>query len=57
MIINRAALDGIFTSFRADYEAGVLAAKPLKERIAMLTRSSTKEETYGWLGQYNGRKR
>lgn len=54
MIINRAALEGIFTSFRADYEAGVLAAKPLKERIAMLTRSSTKEETYGWLGQYNG---
>lgn len=53
MIINRAALDGIFTSFRADYQAGTLAAKPLKDRVAMTSQSSTREETYGWLGAYN----
>ena len=53
MIINRAALDGIFTSFRADYQAGTLAAKPLKDRFAMTSQSSTREETYGWLGAYN----
>lgn len=53
MIINRAALDGIFTAFRADYQAGVLAAAPLKDRFAMTSQSSTREETYGWLGSYN----
>ena len=53
MIINRAALDGIFTSFRADYQAGTIAAKPLKDRFAMTSQSSTREETYGWLGAYN----
>lgn len=53
MIINRAALEGILTSFRADYQAGTLAAKPLKDRFAMTSQSSTREETYGWLGAYN----
>lgn len=53
MLINRANLDALFVNVRADYEAGVLAAKPLKDRIALTANSSTREETYGWLGNYN----
>lgn len=53
MIINRANLDALFVNIRADYEAGVLAANPVKDRIAMTANSSTREETYGWLGNYN----
>lgn len=53
MIINRASLDALFTNFRADYEAGALAAASLKDRIAMTVPSATREETYGWLGNNN----
>lgn len=53
MNINRANLDALFVNVRADYEAGALAVKPLKDRIAMTANSSTREETYGWLGNYN----
>lgn len=53
MIITRSSMDAVFTNFRADYAAGTLAATPMKDRIAMTIRSSTKEETYGWLGNYN----
>lgn len=53
MIITRSSMDAVFTNFRADYEAGALAAKPMKDRIAMTVKSSAKEETYGWLGNYN----
>lgn len=50
MIITRASMDAVFTNFRADYEAGALASKPMKDRVAMTVKSSAKEETYGWLG-------
>lgn len=53
MIINRTSMDAVFTNFRADFEAGMLAAKPAKDRIAMTVNSAAKEETYGWLGNYN----
>ncbi len=53
MIINKATMDAVFTNFRADYEAGALAAKPMKERLALTVKSATAEETYGWLGNYN----
>lgn len=54
MLINQAALDAVFTNFRADYQAGMLAAKPIYNRIAQTVPSATREEDYGWLGQYNG---
>jgi phage major head subunit gpT-like protein len=53
MIINKVSMDAVFTNFRADYEAGALAAKPMKDRIAMPVTSAAKEETYGWLGNNN----
>lgn len=53
MIINKETLDSVYTNFRADFEAGILSAKSVHERLAMVTRSATREEDYGWLGQYN----
>ena len=53
MIINRASLDALFTNFRADFQAGALAAKPLKDRIALTVPSAARDETYGWLGNTN----
>lgn len=53
MIINRVSMDAVFTNFRADFEAGALAVQPMKDRIAMTVNSAAKEETYGWLGNYN----
>lgn len=53
MILSRVSLDALFNNFRADYEAGVLATNPMKDRIAMTTSSAGKEETYGWLGRYS----
>lgn len=52
-IINKDKIAAAYTAFRADYEAGKLAAGPLYPRISMATRSTTSEETYAWLGQYN----
>jgi len=45
MIINRVSMDAVFTNFRADYEAGILAAKSAKDRIAMTVNSAAKEST------------
>lgn len=53
MIVSKTSLDAVFTNFRADYEAGALAAKPMKDRVAMTVKSMGKEETYSWLGKYN----
>ena len=52
-VINKDQIAAAYTAFRADYEAGKLAAQPLHSRIAMATRSTAKEESYSWLGQYN----
>ena len=52
MIITRVSMEAVFNNFRGDYEAGLLATKPMKDRIAMTVNSAAKEETYGWLGNY-----
>lgn len=54
MIINTPAMDAVFTSFRADYEAGMLAAKSMKDLVTMTVNSAAKEETYTWLNSFNG---
>jgi phage major head subunit gpT-like protein len=51
MLIDKDKIDAAYTAFRADYEAGKLAAQPLASRIALTVRSSTAEESYAWLGQ------
>lgn len=50
-MVNKDKIAAAFVAFRADYEAGKLAAKPLAPQLAMNIRSSTSEENYSWLGQ------
>ncbi|MDR3322903.1 MAG: Mu-like prophage major head subunit gpT family protein [Zoogloeaceae bacterium] len=51
MILNKESIASVFTNFRADFEAGKLAAKPIHPQLAMQVKSSSAEENYAWLGQ------
>lgn len=51
MILDRDKIAAAYTAFRADYEAGKLAAAPLADKLAMTMKSLASEETYAWLGQ------
>ncbi|MDR3055181.1 MAG: Mu-like prophage major head subunit gpT family protein [Zoogloeaceae bacterium] len=50
MILNKDKIAAAYVAFRADYEAGKLAANPIAPKLAMNVRSSTAEESYAWLG-------
>lgn len=51
MIINQAALQGIYKSFKTIFNQAFAAAKPMYERVATVVPSSTKSEEYKWLGK------
>jgi len=51
MIINQANLLTIYTGFRTVFNQAFEQAPSQYERVAMTVQSSTKQETYGWLGQ------
>lgn len=52
MIVNRANLNEIFTGFKAAFNTGFTNAKPDWQGVATPVPSSTKEEKYGWMGQF-----
>ena len=52
MIVNKSNLSIIFTAFKTAFNAGFRDATPQWQRIATLVPSTTKEEKYGWLGQF-----
>lgn len=52
MLINQANLGAIFTGFQTVFNQGFTGAKTVWPQIAMKVASSTREETYGWLGQF-----
>lgn len=52
-VINRDILEAAYTSFRADYEAGKLAAAPMADKLALKVKSVGASETYAWLGAFN----
>ena len=54
MDIDRASLDNLFTGFNTSFNQGLETAKPQDERISMRVPSSTKKETYAWLGKIPG---
>lgn len=51
MIINSAALRGIFTSFNSLFNESFTKTPVQYDRVAMTVPSSSRETTYGWLGQ------
>ena len=50
MIVNRGNLDSIFTAFNTRFNAGFTAAPSFYRDCAMFVNSSSREETYAWLG-------
>lgn len=52
MIVNSQALTGIKTAYNAIFNEAFEATVSHKDDFAMTVKSSTLEETYGWLGQF-----
>lgn len=52
MIINEQTLDLAFRGFKTLYSDAFDAAPSHKDKIAMTVPSSSRDETYGWLGQF-----
>lgn len=52
MIINSETLDLAFKGFKTVYSDAYLEAPAHAERIAMTVPSSSRDETYGWLGMF-----
>ena len=54
MIINRANLDILFTSFNAAYREGLIGRQATSQwsTVAMRVPSSVSEEKYGWIGKF-----
>jgi phage major head subunit gpT-like protein len=50
MIVNRGNLDSIFTAFNTRFSAGFTAAPSYYRDCAMVVPSTSREETYAWLG-------
>ncbi|HWQ09628.1 MAG TPA: Mu-like prophage major head subunit gpT family protein, partial [Holophaga sp.] len=52
MIINQGNLSNLFTGFKASFNEGFRSAQPLWNLVATPVPSTTKSETYSWLGQF-----
>tara|TARA_R110002110_G_scaffold122758_1_gene299146 strand:+ start:5324 stop:6220 length:897 start_codon:yes stop_codon:yes gene_type:complete len=52
MLINSQSLDLVFKGFQTLYTDAYLSAEVNWDKIAMTVPSSSREETYGWLGQF-----
>ncbi len=52
MIITPAVLSALMTSFKKEYQAGQTMATPSWNKLASKVSSSSKSNTYGWLGQF-----
>lgn len=52
MLVTPAAITALFTGFRREFEASRARAEPRWDRVATLVPSTTRSNTYGWLGQF-----
>ena len=52
MIITPSLLTALMTSFKKEYQAGQTMAEPAWNKLASKVSSSSKSNTYGWLGQF-----
>ncbi len=52
MIITPASIQDLMTGFNNNYQHGLGSAKPKWSAVATLVPSSSKSNTYGWLGQF-----
>lgn len=52
MIITQPTLKALFTNFRQEFQGALTAAPSDWSKVAMMVPSSTRTNTYGWLGQF-----
>ncbi len=52
MIINKTNLAALFTGYKAAFNQGFRSAETYWDKVATPVPSSTKSNTYGWLGQF-----
>ena len=52
MIVNSQALDLAFKGFKSVYTDAYSKAQTYHDKIAMTVPSVSRDETYGWLGQF-----
>lgn len=50
MIVTPSSIKALMTSFRKDFQGGLDGAPSQYQKIAMTVPSSSKSNTYGWLG-------
>ena len=50
--ITPAQITSLMTGFRRDFQGGLTAAPSQYQQIAMTVPSTSKSNTYGWLGQF-----
>ncbi|WP_416305209.1 Mu-like prophage major head subunit gpT family protein [Neptunicella sp. SCSIO 80796] len=53
-IVTSSTLNAIRTAFRKNFEDGKTKAEPMFNAVATVVPSTTKSNTYGWLGQWPG---
>ncbi|MBB1342599.1 MULTISPECIES: Mu-like prophage major head subunit gpT family protein [Pseudoalteromonas] len=51
-LVTPALLTALFTGFKTEFEAGKSEAEPQFNKIATVIKSTTKSNTYGWLGKF-----
>lgn len=54
MIVSAPALTALRTGFRKDFQNGLAASEPQYTMVATVVPSSSKSNTYGWLGKWPG---
>lgn len=52
MIITPQALTALFTNYRQEFQGALAAAPSDWDKVAMMVSSTTRTNTYGWLGQF-----
>lgn len=52
MLINQGNIAGLYTGFKTSFSKGFEGATTAYKDIATVVPSTTREETYGWLGQW-----
>ena len=50
--ITPAMITALMTGYRSDFQAGMSMAPSQYQKIAMTVPSTSKSNTYGWLGQF-----
>lgn len=52
MIVTPASIKALMTSWRKDFQGGLEDAPSQYSKIAMVVNSSSRSNTYGWLGKF-----